>query len=330
MTDAGTKVSAQDSGIPGPRDQHIPQAENLAKFFLLTGLLLGSFTLTHWLVHGPGAGWPQAGQLAVAVGFALVNGVFIIGLGVLAHEAVHRVLFRSPFWNELIGGIASAMMLTPFHANRQFHLTHHGQAHQPGRDPENVMHNRPAWQAMTLGSMIGLALQHRLYLHNAIFRFREARFRHRALTDTACLGIAVLFYVGLPLLLGLDLLLTSGMTFLLFPLVFGFRALSDHYGLPAVTPRGERQREIHDGTDWYGEVKPAEVTGWVVLTNPVLTWLWSHVNYHEVHHKYPWLSHHYLPRVFEQTREQVPYRVVHGYTRSLLSLFGKPYYEIKK
>lgn len=326
MADADTKASVHYQDIPGPRDQTIPQAENLAKFLLLPALLLGSFLLTHWLVYAPGADWPLAARLAVAAGFGLVNCVFIIGLGVLAHEAVHRVLFRSPFWNELIGGIASAMMLTPFHANRQFHLTHHGQAHQPGRDPEGVMHNRPAWQALTLGSMIGLALQYRLYLHNAITRFREARFRHRALMDTACLAVAGLFYVALPLALGLDPLLTSGMTFLLFPLVFGFRALSDHYGLPAVTPRGERQRQVEDGTDWYGEVKPAEVTGWVVLTHPLLTWLWSHVNYHEVHHKYPWLSHQYLPRVFEQTREQVPYRVAHGYTRSLLSLFGKPYY----
>ena len=68
------------------------------------------------------------------------------------------------------------------------------------------------------------------------------------------------------------------------------------------------------------------MTGWVVLTAPWLEWLWSHVNYHEVHHKYPYLSHNHLPRVFEATRAHHPYLVVHGYWRSLGLLKKRRYY----
>jgi fatty acid desaturase len=57
-----------------------------------------------------------------------------------------------------------------------------------------------------------------------------------------------------------------------------------------------------------------------VLTPQRLQWLWSHVNFHEVHHKYPYLSHKYLPQAFEASRNQYPYLVVNGYWRSLLDV----------
>jgi fatty acid desaturase len=50
------------------------------------------------------------------------------------------------------------------------------------------------------------------------------------------------------------------------------------------------------------------------------------VNFHEVHHKYPWLSHHYLPQVYVATRDTQPYLAVQGYWRSLWHLRQHPYY----
>jgi hypothetical protein len=45
-----------------------------------------------------------------------------------------------------------------------------------------------------------------------------------------------------------------------------------------------------------------------------------------VHHKYPYLSHRYLPQVFAATQARHPYFVVRGYWRSLLDLRRRRYY----
>jgi hypothetical protein len=45
-----------------------------------------------------------------------------------------------------------------------------------------------------------------------------------------------------------------------------------------------------------------------------------------VHHRYPYLSHCYLPQVFAATRDRHPYFVVRGYWRSLLNLRKRSYY----
>ena len=116
----------------------------------------------------------------------------------------------------------------------------------------------------------------------------------------------------------------------LFPPVFGVRALSDHYGIPAVSRASRQARDVleTDADNWQSgrERRQREVSGWVVLTSPWLEWLWSNVNYHEVHHKYPWLSYRYLPAAFAATRDQHAYLVVRGYWRSLWQLRQRAYY----
>jgi fatty acid desaturase len=62
------------------------------------------------------------------------------------------------------------------------------------------------------------------------------------------------------------------------------------------------------------------------LTPQWLQWLWSHVNYHEVHHKYPYRSHQYLAQAFEASRNRYPDLVVNGYWRSLLNVRKHNYY----
>lgn len=311
--------------IPAPAAQRIPEAENLFKFFLFAALLQLSFAVGDAAVYNVGAGWPWALKGALVVVFALLNCVLMIGLGVLAHEADHRVLFRSPLANDAIGGLAAAIMLTPFYANKQFHLTHHSYGHQPGLDPEDEMHHRPFWQAAVIGSTIGLVIQYRILTLNlfSLDRRRAAR----AIKDLGFLAVAACYFVLLPLSFGIDLRVTVLPTVLLFPLVFTYRALSDHYGVPPVARKSQRREDVTDGSDWYNPEDRARVTGWVVLTHPLLQWLWSSVNYHEVHHKYPYLSHVHLQDVFRHTRAQVPYLVVPGYTASLLNMLRRPYYE---
>lgn len=313
--------------IPTPAGQRIPERENLFKFVLFVVLLQLSFIVVDAAVREFGANWFWIVKGALIVGFAVLNCILMIGLGVLAHEADHRVLFRSPLANDVIGGLAAAIMLTPFYANKQFHLTHHSYGHQPGLDPEDEMHHRPFWQAAVIGSLIGLYIQFRILALNLLQRPFDRRRAGRSIKDLMFLAVAAVYFVAVPLSFGIDLRLTVLPTVLVFPLVFTYRALSDHYGAPAVARKSQMREDVTDGSDWYKPEDRIKVTGWVVLTHPLLQWLWSSVNYHEVHHKYPYLSHAHLQDVFRHTRSQAPYLVAHGYTASLFNMLRRPYYE---
>jgi fatty acid desaturase len=305
--------------IPSPREQVIPAAENLSKALLFVALVAASF----WAADALFRTSTPAKWLGIAA-LALANVVVFTGMGVLAHDAVHRVLFRSSFWNELWGGLLSALTLIPFQANRQFHLTHHAYAHQPGLDPEEAMHHRPFALALAQGANIGLKEQYRLLVANWLRRDRKSSWR--AMQDTFFIALAATIYFVLVPALGVSAWATIVPTIIAFPPVFAFRALSDHYGLPAAQPRSRVRVDVFDADPATARGRAEEVTGWVVHTSPWLEWLWSHVNYHEVHHKYPYLSHRYLPQAYAATRARYPYRVVNGYWRSLFELRKRGYY----
>ena len=301
--------------IPSPRGQTIPSGENLFKAVFLVAALLASFYATCRVANLIDSAAPVS---PVTAGlkwlFVAVMGVWdcvlLTGMGVLAHDAVHRVLFRTPFSNDLCGGLLWAFVMVPFYANREFHLAHHRHAHQPGLDPEEEMHHHQFLYAATIGSALAMYVQHRIFFRS-LLRSNEPKYAAQMAKDAFFLSVAVSFYCMLVPALGLSLIYTVvPMALALFP-VFAWRALSDHYGVP---PAGGAARRRSD------------VTGWVVLTSPWLEWLWSHVNYHEVHHKYPWLSHAHLKGAFDATREREPYLVVKGYWRSLANIARNRYY----
>ena len=325
-------ASVNNVGIPDPKGQVIPSGANLFKaIFLITMLLLSFYATQRWvelLEQMAISPWIKWTFIVLA---ALWDSVLILGMGALAHDAVHKVLFRSLFWNEFWGSMLSALTLIPFYANRQFHLAHHSYAHQPGLDPENEMHNHSFPVAAAAGIFIGLFAQYRIFALNAL-RSRDGR----AAKDAFFLSVAGLVYFLLIPALGISLLNTLVPILLLLPAVFSWRALSDHYGIPPILRVSTRMRESKRREDiteadeeaWHQErtMQRQEVSGWVVITHPWLEWLWSHVNYHEVHHKYPYLSHQYLPQVFKATRHQYPYLVANGYWKSIFNLSRLKYY----
>src|SRR5258706_6751029 len=154
------------------------------------------------------------------------------GRAILAHDVVHRVLSRTPLGNELGGGLLRAVAILPFYANRQFHLTHHSHAHQPGLDPENEMHDHSFLFAATVGSVLALYVQYRTLFRN-FARLGDPRYAARAVKDLLLLFAAALFYFVLVPALGLSLTLTVAPMLLALLPVFAWRALSDHYGVPA-------------------------------------------------------------------------------------------------
>jgi fatty acid desaturase len=178
------------------------------------------------------------------------------------------------------------------------------------------MHQGSFLFALVLGPFIALYAQYRV-LADIALRGDVGR----VLKDVFFIGVAVAIYFLLLPALGVSLMLTWVPTLIALPLVFSVRALADHYGIPPVEPASG----AIEGAD---EAR-RQVSGWVVLTPQWLQWLWSHVNYHEVHHKYPYLSHQYLPQAFEASRGQYPYLVVDGYWKALanamkLDYYGKP------
>ena len=323
--------------VPAPGEQTIPSAANFFKTAFLVVAMLASFCAAQLGADAIEAAAPDS-RLAAALKWLLVAAVgiwdciLLTGMGVLAHDAVHRVLFRTPFWNELGGGLLSALAMLPFYSNRQFHLTHHSYAHQPRLDPENEMHDHSFLYSATIGSALALYIQYRTWFRS-FARLADLRYGARAIKDLLLLFAAGLFYFALVPSLGLSLALTVAPMLLALLPVFAWRALSDHYGVPAAERAATRQDVLEaDPAAWeHDEAKRRrEVTGWVVLTSPWLEWLWSHVNYHEVHHKFPWLSHVHLKAAFEATRRHEPYLVVGGYWRSLFNIARSRYYETQE
>lgn len=329
----------KDFKIPKSAEQVIPQVENLSKSVLLIGLLVGSFALTqvgvttintYFLSH------PSPGHLIFKWSFILSVSVFncilLTGMAVMAHEAIHRVLFKSKFWNDLWGGILSSLAgMLPFYANRQFHLLHHRYTHQPGLDPEELLHNHSFWYAFIMGGLIGL-YQHYKIVTTHLLALCSGQWNkgYQGLKDIGLIVLAVTFYFSLLPILGISLWYTVIPTLLLQPLAYSFRALCDHYAFaPTLSPvdRKNVNQEAELEDDYHNlQGKQRQVYSWVIITNPLLSWLWSNVNYHQIHHQYPYLSHRYLPQIFEAQQYQKTNAVVEGYFCCLMRVRKMQYY----
>jgi fatty acid desaturase len=306
-----------NTGIPNPKEQIIPSGANLFKSLFLVFMLLGTFYATQQIAGQMDNFWIKWSFIAVV---SIWNAMLLIGMGVLSHDAIHRVLFRTPFWNELWGGLLAGLVLIPIEANRQFHMEHHRYSHQPGLDPENPVHQPSFLFAVVLGPFVALFAQYQVLVSIALRGDIV-----RVLKDIFFVGVALSVYFLLLPALGVSLKYTWVPTLLALPFVFSVRALADHYAIPPVVVAAGKKEESEEELE-SGIQARQQVSGWVVLTPQWLQWLWSHVNYHEVHHKYPYLSHQYLPQAFEASRNQYPYLVVDGYWKSLLNVRKHDYY----
>lgn len=306
-----------DTGIPSPKEQIIPSGSNLFKSSFLILALLGTFYAVQQFAVPMENPWLKWSLIAAA---AFWSSMLLIGMGVLSHDAIHKVLFRTPFWNELWGGLLAGLVLIPIEANRQFHMEHHRFSHQPGLDPENPMHQNSFLFAITVGPFVALYAQ---YL--VLAKIAAGGDFGRVIKDIFFVGVALSFYLLLLPALGISLLYTWGATMLALPIVFSVRALADHYGIPPVVRTAKKNEDTEEEIE-SGATMRQQVSGWVVMTPQWLQWLWSHVNYHEVHHKYPYLSHAYLAQAFEASRGQYPYLVVDGYWKAVFNAMRLDYY----
>jgi fatty acid desaturase len=338
-----TTCIMKDFKIPKSAEQVIPQVENLFKSVLLIGLLIGSFALaqvgvaaidTYFSSH------PSPGHLifkwAFILSLAVLNCILLTGMAVMAHEGIHRVLLKNKFWNDLWGGILSSLAgMLPFYANRQFHLLHHRYTHQPGLDPEESLHNHSFWYAFLMGGLIGIYQHYKIVATN-LSAFFSAQWNkgYQGLKDVGFIGLAVAFYFFFLPMVGIAPLYTVVPTLVLQPLGYSFRALCDHYAFaPTLSPLA--RKSFHQEADIEDEYQNCSgqqlsVNSWIILTNPLLDWLWSNVNYHQVHHRYPYLSHRYLPQIFEAMKPEHSDAVAQGYFCCLMDLRKMQYYSTQE
>lgn len=316
----------QYNGVPTPGEQVIPNARNMTKILILFTLILFAFVAGHFgaIAIEDYMGHTELSTQILKWSWLLLCGTLSSsaaqGLGILAHDAVHKVLFSKLWINDLIAGLISAFAMLPFNANRQFHLAHHRFSHQKKHDPEEPMHKHSLWYAISVGSIIGLLLQYRILFVNLFTRLFTKRYFIPVLSDIFFVSLAMSCYFILLPLNGIPLTHSILPMLLTLPLIFGLRAISDHYGLPAAATKEERATKGKQDED---------VSGWVIMTSPFLEWMWSAVNFHEVHHKFPYLSHSYLRSTFIATQDKLPYVVANGYLKNLWRHLHREYYNDK-
>lgn len=309
----------KDFKIPKYTEQVIPEVGNLFKSIVLIGLLIASFLVaktgvnaidTYLLYGNTSFHFVLKWTLAIALG--LFNAILIMGIAMQGHEAAHRLLFKRRFWNDLWGGILMGLSFIPFYDFREFHLTHHCYTHQPDLDPEEIVNkNQPFFSILAIGGLVGIWNHYNNVVSNLLSQSPK---QYEALKDIFFLSLAGVFYFFIVPMLGISLCYTIFPTLLFVPLIFSIRAISEHHALPPMPKKSNNQTDR------------LTVDSWVVLTHPLLAWLWSNVNYHQVHHRYQYLSHQYLPEIFEATQHEQPYLVVKGYLRTLMNLQDRPYY----
>jgi fatty acid desaturase len=329
----GACVTKFRNPVPTLREHVIPQTTNAVKILLLVAALLTVFVAMDRL-----AGLASEDAFSITVRgaallgvpiLAIVASVLMLSMAILAHDGIHRVLFRSAAVNDLVSGLLSAFGSgVPFYANRQFHLAHHAHTHQGDQDPEHAINHGSFWRAFFVGPFVGIVSQYRLMLGN-LWR-REPKFLARALKDFGFIAAAAMSYTAGLSALGVSALNTILPVLLVFPFTFSFRNMSDHFGLPRAKTKSERRREIVENGGGRNESiarrSNQQVSGRVIITAPWLEWLWNSVNYHEVHHRFPYLSHAYLKHTYAATRDTYPYQETQGYFRLLMELRNRKYY----
>ncbi|MGL4234506.1 MAG: fatty acid desaturase [Tabrizicola sp.] len=76
-----------------------------------------------------------------------VQGVLIVFLFTLEHEATHRTPFASVGLNDWAGRVCGFLILLPFEWFRAFHMAHHRWTNLPGKDPELEGGKPATWRA---------------------------------------------------------------------------------------------------------------------------------------------------------------------------------------
>ncbi len=220
-----------------------------------------------------------------------VQGIAIVFLFTLEHEATHKTPFATEGLNEWAGRAAGFLILLPFEWFRYFHLAHHRFTNDPGRDPELVGAPKPATRAAWAWHVSGLPcwlsevrLLARLCLAREAAPWLPAAALPRMVREARVM--AVLYALA-----ALSLFWTSALFWVwLLPVVLGqpflrLYLLAEHGDCPAVANMLENTR--------------------TTFTTRAVRFLAWNMPYHTEHHVFPAVPFHRLPALHAIMRDHL-------------------------
>jgi fatty acid desaturase len=125
------------AALPAELRERMTARSDAAGLWHLTGHL-GLILLVGALIAAGVPGWWA---------FLPVQGVLIVFLFTLEHEATHKTPFASLAVNEWAGRLAGFLLVLPFEWFRYFHLAHHRWTNIDGKDPELLGEKPETWRA---------------------------------------------------------------------------------------------------------------------------------------------------------------------------------------
>jgi fatty acid desaturase len=219
-----------------------------------------------------------------------VQGVLLVFLFTLEHEATHQTPFASTRLNEAVGHFCAMVLVLPFLWFRYFHLAHHRWTNIPGQDPE-LAGPRPdslrAWVWHVSGLPYwgaALRLMGRQVLGHATDDFIPAAARARVVRDARLMaaGYALL---GLTLIWSPALIWVWLVPALLGQPVLRLYLLAEHGDCPFVANMFLNTR--------------------TTFTTPLVRFLAWNMPYHVEHHVAPAVPFHRLPDLHALMREEL-------------------------
>lgn len=219
-----------------------------------------------------------------------VQGVLIIFLFTLEHEATHRTPFRTVWLNDWVGRLCGLLLVLPFEWFRAFHMAHHRWTNLPGKDPE-LAGPKPATRAAWLWHVSGLPywiaevrLMARLVAGRVEDDFVAEGAKARAVAEAR--GMAVVYAAT-----GLSLVWTDVVLWIwLVPVLLGqpflrLYLLAEHGDCPEVANMFENTR--------------------TTFTSRAVRFLAWNMPYHVEHHVWPMVPFHRLPEVHGMMKDEL-------------------------
>ncbi len=240
------------------------------------------------LILGIGAG--IAGGVPGWWALLPVQGVLVISLFMLEHEATHRTPFRTVWLNDWVGRLCGVLLVLPFEWFRAFHMAHHRWTNLPGKDPE-LAGPKPATRGAWVWHVSGLPYwmaEVRLMVDLVRGRVTDGFVAEgaKARVVAEARGMAVVYLAA-----GLSLVWTDLVLWVwLVPVLLGqpvlrLYLLAEHGDCPEVANMFENTR--------------------TTFTTRVVRCLAWNMPYHVEHHVWPTVPFHRLPEVHGLMREEL-------------------------
>lgn len=268
------------AGLPPEMKAKLTQRVNSAGVVHLAGHLAALLICGGFIALSL-PGWPL---------LLLVQGILLVFLFTLEHEATHKTPFASEQVNEWVGRCCGFVVLLPFEWFRYFHLAHHRWTNIDGKDPE-LASDKPAtlqaWALHVSGLPYWIA-EIRLLADLARGRTKADYLPQNALPRIVTEARWMLLGYGLVIVS----LLASPLLFWvwLLPLLLGQPALrvyllAEHGDCPRVANMFENTR--------------------TTFTTALIRFLAWNMPYHVEHHVYPAVPFHQLPALHKLMKDEL-------------------------